>query len=74
MYKSQVQKKIWKAELLALREVRSIINMLDENRDAWDVQNNTLIFYSDSDRQRFQHIMDKLQKIGEQQKYLDNLN
>lgn len=71
---SQLQKEIWKSELAALKEVRSIISMLDADRDAWLIQDGQLVFYSEADRLRFMDIVENLKQIADQQAILNNQN
>ncbi|GEM80365.1 hypothetical protein [Vibrio superstes] len=67
---SQQQNEMWKAELAALQEVRSIIEMLDANRDGWTIQDGAIVFHSNADKQRFEDIVARIQVIAEHQRQL----
>ncbi|MDN3714991.1 hypothetical protein [Vibrio breoganii] len=67
---SQQQNEMWKAELAALQEVRSIIEMLDANRDGWTIQDGAIVFYSNADKQRFEDIVARIQVIADHQREL----
>ncbi|MFC0059135.1 hypothetical protein [Vibrio inusitatus] len=67
---SQQQNEMWKAELSALQEVRSIIEMLDANRDGWTIQDGAIVFYSNADKQRFEDIVTRIQVIADHQRML----
>lgn len=64
---TQVQKTMWKAELSALQEVKKIIEMLDEHREGWIIQDGRLLFYAEADKQDFEAIVANLQKITQDQ-------
>ncbi|MEZ9131715.1 hypothetical protein [Vibrio breoganii] len=67
---SQQQNQMWKAELAALQEVRSIIEMLDANRDGWTIQDGAIVFHSNADKQRFEDIVARIQVIADHQREL----
>ncbi|MEZ9629877.1 hypothetical protein AB4304_10290 [Vibrio breoganii] len=67
---SQQQNEMWKAELAALQEVRSIIEMLDANRDGWTIQDGAIVFHSNADKQRFEDIVARIQVIADHQREL----
>ncbi|PMO56823.1 hypothetical protein BCT07_14145 [Vibrio breoganii] len=67
---AQQQNEMWKAELAALQEVRSIIEMLDVNRDGWTIQDGAIVFYSNADKQRFEDIVARIQEIADHQRML----
>ncbi|GAM58977.1 hypothetical protein JCM19231_2607 [Vibrio ishigakensis] len=69
---SQLQKEIWKSELAALKEVKSIITMLDADREAWTIQDGQLLFYSEADKQRFEDIVENLKAIAAEQTNLNS--
>ncbi|MEZ8966467.1 hypothetical protein BCS96_14650 [Vibrio breoganii] len=67
---SQQQNEMWKAELAALQEVRSIIEMLDANRDGWTIQDGAIVFHSNADKQRFEDIVARIKVIADHQREL----
>lgn len=69
---SQLQKEIWKSELAALKEVKSIITMLDADREAWTIKDGQLLFYSEADKQRFEEIVENLKAIAAEQTNLNS--
>ncbi|GAD79832.1 hypothetical protein [Vibrio ezurae] len=64
------QKKLWESELSAIKEVQSIIQMLDANREGWVIQNGTIMFYSNVDTRQFENITSRIKAIAAHQKML----
>jgi hypothetical protein len=68
----QMVEKVWALEKMVFQQISKIIALLDHT-DAWEVQDNQIVFQSNEDLEKFNALAQALQKVMDEQQQLQEV-